>query len=154
MKQFAMSSNNDSTMDFPRFEAPDDIDFLPSVYDEGHFPPPASSDSSNTTMAAAKENCNHVFATMEAKVQDDDAASQDANPTMVAVNDDLEHELTEIKTTVKRMLKDLVVFQTVTTEVNQQWSPVQQAEHQETARLNDLQTDVHGSVGTEFPLRL
>jgi hypothetical protein len=149
-----MSSNNDSTMDFPRFEAPDDIGALPSVYDEGPFPPPASSDSSNTTMAVVNENCTHDFAAEEAKVQDDDAASQDANPTMVAVNDDLEHELTEIKMTVKRMLKDLVVFQTVTTEVYQQWSPVQQAEHQETARLNDLQTDVHGSVGTEFPLRL
>ena len=65
---------------------------------------------------------------------------------MAAVNDNLEHALSETKTTVKRILKELVALQTVATQVHAQWTPLQKAEHEEAARLNELQSEVHGSV--------
>lgn len=62
------------------------------------------------------------------------------------VNDRLEVALVETKNAVKRILKELVALQDVATTVQEQWTPLQAAEHEEATRLDELQTEVDGAT--------
>lgn len=146
-----MKNHNDNdNMNFA-FAATNDYDGLPNGYDLDSFPRPTSCNNTATTTATSTtDNIKTNFATDEAGMQDTASVTMQM---MTVANDELEHELSVTKSTVKRILKELVALQSVTDDVYAQWTPMQQAEHQEADRLNELQTDVDGSVGMALPLR-
>lgn len=75
-------------------------------------------------------------------------ADSDEMATMMAqVNDSLERELKETKKAVKRIFKEIVAFHEVSKSVHELWAPIQKAEHQESLRLDELQAEVHGTIG-------
>jgi hypothetical protein len=149
------NSNNMNFVSLASFEPPSDAATLPCADEAGVFPrPPPRGPGTNTMVisnatSAEKDDTNTNVTTNEAgTTQVDDTEMMQM---MAAVNDQLEHELSETKTTVKRILKELVALQTVSAEVHAQWTPLQETEHQEAARLNELQSEVHGSVGMALP---
>ena len=143
-------------MDFTSFAtASSDVDGALTTIgeDESVFPRPAP--------RAPRITMDNVASTKDMSNNNQDQAIQEVTvesemmQMMAAVNDQLEHELVETKTTVKRLLKELVSLQTVSTEVHSQWTPLLEAEHQEAVRLNELQSEVHGSVaGMALPQNL
>ena len=142
--------NDNDNMNFA-FAATNDYDGFPNGYKLDSFPHPASCDNTATTTAAGTtDNSKANLATDEAVMQDTASVTIQM---MTVANDELEHELSVTKTTVKRILTELVALQSVTDDVYAQWTPMQVAEHKEAHRLNELQTDVHGSVGMALPLR-
>lgn len=66
---------------------------------------------------------------------------------MAQVNDSLERELKETKKAVKRIFKEIVTFHKVSKSVHELWAPIQNAERQESLRLDELQAEVQGTIG-------
>jgi hypothetical protein len=75
------------------------------------------------------------------------ADSDEMATLMAQVNDSLERELKETKKAVKRIFKEIVAFHEVSKSVHELWAPIQNAEHQESLRLDELQAEVHGTIG-------
>jgi hypothetical protein len=75
------------------------------------------------------------------------ANSDEIAALMAQVNDNLERELKETKKAVKRIFKEIVAFHEVSKSVQELWAPIQNAEHQESLRLDELQAEVHGTIG-------
>ena len=92
---------------------------------------------SEYTNATTEDNGNPSF-----------SADNDEIATLMAqVNDSLEHELKETKKAVKRIFKEIVAFHKVSKAVLEIWAPIHNAEHQESLRLDELQAEVHGTIG-------
>jgi hypothetical protein len=70
----------------------------------------------------------------------------DAEELMKHVNDQLEASMADYKTKVKHIFKELVAFQQEFQAIQQIWIPIQEAEHKEAARLEDLQADLNQTM--------
>ena len=116
-------------------------------------------DSSYATAFSTTNSCvpltnNSVDSTIHISTSSDNnentptlADSDEIAALMAQVNDSLERELKETKKAVKRIFKEIVAFHEVSKSVHELWVPIQTAEHQESLRLDELQAEVHGTVG-------
>jgi hypothetical protein len=101
-------------------------------------PLPASSEVTATLRNAIPEdNGNAPFST----------ESHEIATLMEQVNDNLERELKETKKAVKSIFKEIVAFHEVSKSVHELWAPILIAERQESLRLDELQAEVHGTIG-------
>jgi hypothetical protein len=80
----------------------------------------------------------------------DDSMVDGTQELMKHVNDQLEASMADYKTKVKLIFKELVAFQQEFQAIQQIWNPIQEAEHKEAARLEDLQVDLDQTM-SEMP---
>lgn len=127
-------------------------------YDDGFLLPAsrvvarnATPDASVVTGPPLEPSSNDAFPPPPAPLYDDAAASifEDAElPLMMAaVQDQIERELAESSRCVRRIWDALGSFHEAAAAVHAQWTPVQASQHAEAVRLDELQTEVNGSVG-------
>jgi len=64
------------------------------------------------------------------------------------LNNSLDHELKETKKAVKRLFKETVPFYKKAKDVHAIWAPIYEFEQQESIRLEELHTDIQGSIGS------
>ena len=74
------------------------------------------------------------------------APDQEIQELMVAVNEELENKLVDIKTSTKRLFLGLKQLADTTAQVHAEWEPILQAERAEARRLDELQNEVDRSV--------
>jgi len=74
------------------------------------------------------------------------APDQEIQELMVAVNEELENKLVDIKTSTKRLFSGLKQLADTTAQVHAEWEPILQAERAEARRLDELQNEVDRSV--------
>ena len=75
-------------------------------------------------------------------------AASDTDKLLSQVNDRLERELKETKKVVKRIFKEVLAFHKFAKKRNAEFAPIQEAEHQESLRLDTLQAEVESTIGT------
>ena len=106
----------------------------PSYPFDGIYHDPNGSNSMNDANAATEEG------------QDEENVDIDTQALMKNVNDQLEVAMADYKLKVKQIFKELVAFQQDYLAVQKIWTPVQQAEHQEADRLDDLAKDLEHTM--------
>lgn len=75
------------------------------------------------------------------------ATDDEITQMLQAASNQIEQEHAAYTSTSQRILQELLTFQTVAAEVSTQLKPILESEQKESARLKDLQSEVHGSVG-------
>jgi hypothetical protein len=121
----AFGKENDATYDYSTTETP-------------HH---NMTDADNGTDGNKKRGFDHV-----SNVPED----PDMDELMKDINDRLKDELSTIDKSVKRVFKELVAFKTTSAEIIALLTPLQEAEHAEAARLDELQAEIDGTVNMAF----
>ena len=106
----------------------------------------------NKNGAEAGANQNGDKETNDAAAKDDGddttepALDKEIRELMATVNHELEDCLTEQKTSTKRLFLALKKFADMAAQIHTEWDPIQQSEHAESQRLDDVQNDVNLSM--------